>query len=77
MEDSEKRNLLVSSGDRSAKIRTYNYSQGRVTDHRIGLTLYDLQNIINGEINKLVEELKLHYNTQKMKESNQIFLPMT
>ena len=72
-EDSEKRNLLVSSGDRSAKIRTYNYSQGRVTDHRIGLTLYDLQNIINGEITKLVEELKLHYNTQKMKESNQIF----
>ena len=72
-EDSEKRNLLVSSGDRSAKIRTYNYSQGRVTDHRIGLTLYDLQNIINGEINKLVEELKLHYNTQKMKDSNQIF----
>ena len=69
-EDSEKRNLLVSSGDRSAKIRTYNYSQGRVTDHRIGLTLYDLQNIINGEINKLVEELKLHYNTQKMKEFN-------
>ena len=49
-EDSEKRNLLVSSGDRSAKIRTYNYSQGRVTDHRIGLTLYDLQNIINGDI---------------------------
>lgn len=72
-EDSEKRNLLVSSGDRSAKIRTYNYSQGRVTDHRIGLTLYDLQNIINGEISKLVEELKLHYNTQKMKDSNQIF----
>ena len=72
-EDSEKRNLLVSSGDRSAKIRTYNYSQGRVTDHRIGLTLYDLQNIINGEINKLVEELKLHYNTLKMKDSNQIF----
>ena len=72
-EDSEKRNLLVSSGDRSAKIRTYNYSQGRVTDHRIGLTLYDLQNIINGEINKLVEELKLHYNTLKMKDSNQLF----
>ena len=72
-EDSEKRNLLVSSGDRSAKIRTYNYSQGRVTDHRIGLTLYDLQNIINGEINKLVEELKLHYNTQKMKDSKEIF----
>ena len=46
--DSAKRKSMVSSGDRSAKIRTYNYSQGRVTDHRIGLTLYDLSNIING-----------------------------
>ena len=48
-EDSERRSLMVSSGDRSAKIRTYNYPQGRVTDHRINLTLYDLQNIINGD----------------------------
>ena len=54
--DSEKRNSLVSSGDRSAKIRTYNYPQGRVTDHRIGLTLYDLQNIVNGGIDKLLEK---------------------
>jgi peptide chain release factor 1 len=69
--DAEKRNSLVSSGDRSAKIRTYNYSQGRVTDHRIGLTLYDLQNIINGDIQKLVDELKLYQNTQKLKEAGQ------
>jgi peptide chain release factor 1 len=48
--DSAKRNSMVSSGDRSAKIRTYNYPQGRVTDHRINLTLYDLQNIVNGDI---------------------------
>jgi peptide chain release factor 1 len=70
--DSEKRNELVSSGDRSAKIRTYNYPQGRVTDHRIGLTLYDLQNIINGDIVKLVEELKLYQNTQKLKEAGEV-----
>ena len=70
-QDSEKRNSLVSSGDRSAKIRTYNYPQGRVTDHRIGLTLYDLQNIINGDIQKLVDELKLYQNTQKLKEAGE------
>ena len=57
--DSEKRKSMVSSGDRSAKIRTYNYPQGRVTDHRIGLTLYDLQNIINGDIQKLIDEMQL------------------
>ncbi|MDA0773490.1 MAG: peptide chain release factor 1 [Bacteroidetes bacterium] len=70
--DSEKRNELVSSGDRSAKIRTYNYPQGRVTDHRIGLTLYDLQSIINGDIGRLVEELKLYQNTQKLKAAGEI-----
>ena len=70
--DSEKRNSLVSSGDRSAKIRTYNYPQGRVTDHRIGLTLYDLQNIINGDISKLINELQVHQNTQKLKASEEI-----
>ena len=69
-EDSQKRNLMVSSGDRSAKIRTYNYPQGRVTDHRINLTLYDLQNIVNGDIDKLVEELKLHNNIQLMNNDN-------
>lgn len=70
-QDAEKRNSLVSSGDRSAKIRTYNYPQGRVTDHRIGLTLYDLQNIINGDIQKLIDELKLYQNTQKLKEAGE------
>ena len=70
--DAEKRNSLVSSGDRSAKIRTYNYSQGRVTDHRIGLTLYDLQNIINGDIQKLIDELQLYQNTEKLKESGDL-----
>ena len=70
-QDSEKRNSLVSSGDRSAKIRTYNYPQGRVTDHRIGLTLYDLQNIVNGDIQRLIDELKLYQNTQKLKEAGE------
>tara|TARA_B100001029_G_scaffold47576_1_gene37698 strand:+ start:6185 stop:7261 length:1077 start_codon:yes stop_codon:yes gene_type:complete len=70
--DAEKRNSLVSSGDRSAKIRTYNYPQGRVTDHRIGLTLYDLQNIINGDIQQLIDELKLYQNNQILKESGEI-----
>ena len=70
-EDSAKRSAMVSSGDRSAKIRTYNYPQGRVTDHRIGLTLYDLQNIINGDLDKLVDEIQLHYNTEKLKVSGE------
>ncbi|PCJ98447.1 MAG: peptide chain release factor 1 [Flavobacteriaceae bacterium] len=72
-EDAAKRNSQVSSGDRSAKIRTYNYSQGRVTDHRIGLTLYDLQNIINGDIQKIIEELRLVENTEKLKEASEIY----
>ncbi|MGB0357944.1 MAG: peptide chain release factor 1 [Flavobacteriaceae bacterium] len=70
--DSEKRKSMVSSGDRSAKIRTYNYPQGRVTDHRIGLTLYDLQSIINGDIQKLIDEMQLHQNTEKLKFSDEL-----
>ena len=68
--DSEKRKSMVSSGDRSAKIRTYNYSKGRVTEHRIGLTLYDLSNIINGDIQKIISELMLAENTEKLKADN-------
>ena len=68
--DSEKRKSMVSTGDRSAKIRTYNYPQGRVTDHRIGLTLYDLQNVMNGDIQRLLDELMLAENTEKLKDSN-------
>ena len=71
-EDAAKRNSQVSSGDRSAKIRTYNYSQGRVTDHRIGLTLYDLQNIINGDIQRIIDELRLVDNTERLKEASEI-----
>ncbi|MGB5652853.1 MAG: peptide chain release factor 1 [Robiginitalea sp.] len=72
-EDAAKRNSQVSSGDRSAKIRTYNYPQGRVTDHRIGLTLYDLQNIVNGDVQKLIDELMLVHNTEKLKEASETF----
>lgn len=71
-EDAAKRNSQVSSGDRSAKIRTYNYPQGRVTDHRIGLTLYDLSNIMNGDIQKIIDELKLVENTEKLKEASDL-----
>ena len=70
--DSEKRKSMVSSGDRSAKIRTYNYPQGRVTDHRIGLTLYDLTNIINGDIQKVVDELMIVENTHKLKSDSDL-----
>ena len=70
--DSEKRNSLVSSGDRSAKIRTYNYPQGRVTDHRIGVTIYDLNNFINGDIQKIIDEIQLYQNTEKLKESGEV-----
>ena len=72
-EDAAKRNSQVSSGDRSAKIRTYNYPQGRVTDHRIGLTLYDLQNIMNGDIQRIIDELQLVDNTEKLKEASESF----
>ena len=72
-EDAAKRNSQVSSGDRSAKIRTYNYPQGRVTDHRIGLTLYDLTNIIDGDVQKIIDELRLVENTEKLKEASETF----
>jgi|TARA_B100001057_G_scaffold257468_1_gene257675 peptide chain release factor 1 len=65
--DSLKRKSMVSSGDRSAKIRTYNYPQGRVTEHRIGLTLYDLTKIINGDIQKIIDQLMLAENSEILK----------
>ena len=67
-EEGNLRKTMISSGDRSDKIRTYNYPQGRVTDHRIGLTLYSLGEIIDGDINKIIEELKIADNTEKLKE---------
>ena len=72
-EDAAKRKTLVASGDRSAKIRTYNYPQGRVTEHRIGLTMYDLGNIINGDLEKIIEELKLAENAEKLKAAESDF----
>ena len=68
-EISSKRKTMVSSGDRSAKIRTYNYSQGRVTDHRINLTLYNLQSIINGDIQEIIEKLQMAENAERLKDS--------
>ena len=70
--DSLKRKSMVSSGDRSAKIRTYNYPQGRVTEHRIGLTLYDLPKIINGDIQKIIDELMLAENSEILKANNSV-----
>ncbi|MCH7784279.1 MAG: peptide chain release factor 1 [Bacteroidetes bacterium] len=72
-EDAERRGSMVISGDRSAKIRTYNYPQGRVTDHRINLTLYDLSNIIDGDIQRLIDELQLVNNTEKLKNAGETF----
>ena len=71
--DSQKRKSIVSSGDRSAKISTYNYPQGRVTDHRINLTLYDLGNIMDGDIQKIINELQLVRNTEKLQEAGETF----
>ena len=67
---SKQRKTLVSTGDRSAKIRTYNWPQGRVTDHRIGLTSYNLPAVINGEIDEFVEALQVAENAEKMVKQN-------
>lgn len=63
-----KRKTLVSTGDRSAKIRTYNYPQGRVTEHRIGLTMYNLPAIMDGDIQEIIDALQFAENAEKMKE---------
>ena len=64
-----KRKTMVSSGDRSAKIRTYNYPQGRVTDHRINLTLYNLSSIMDGEIQTIIDQLIVAENAERLKEA--------
>src|SRR5690606_26192364 len=63
-----KRKTLVSSGDRSAKVRTYNYPQGRVTEHRIGLTMYNLTAIMDGDIQDIIDALQFAENAEKMKD---------
>ncbi len=68
-EISSKRKTMVSTGDRSAKIRTYNYPQGRVTDHRINLTLYNLPAIIGGDILEVIEQLQMAENAERLKEA--------
>ncbi|RPD40152.1 peptide chain release factor 1 [Chitinophaga barathri] len=67
-----KRKSLVSTGDRSAKIRTYNYPQGRITDHRIGMTVYNMDAFMNGEIEDMVQALQFAENAEKMKTGDQL-----
>jgi len=71
-EQKEARKSLVGSGDRSDKIRTYNYPQNRVTDHRIGLTLYSLDKIMDGEIEPIIEALQMAENAEKMKAGESV-----
>ncbi len=66
-ERAAERKSLVSSGDRSAKIRTYNYSQGRVTDHRINKSMYNLPDYMNGNCQEMIDALKMYENTEKLK----------
>lgn len=68
-EIARKRKTMVSSGDRSAKIRTYNYPQGRITDHRINYTMYNLHAVLNGDIQDLISQLQMAENTERLKES--------
>ncbi len=68
---SSRRKTLVSTGDRSAKIRTYNYPQGRVTDHRINYTVYNLDDVMNGNIQNFIDELRLAENAERMKEGSE------
>jgi peptide chain release factor 1 len=65
------RKAQVGTGDRSERIRTYNYPQGRVTDHRIGLTLYKLDQIMNGDIEEIVDALTTYYRTEMLKSEEQ------
>ena len=67
-ERSDTRKTMVSTGDRSAKIRTYNFPQGRITDHRINLTLYKLQEFLNGNLNEMLEALKLEEQKSQLQE---------
>jgi peptide chain release factor 1 len=67
---SKRRKTMVSTGDRSAKIRTYNYPQGRMTDHRINLTIYNLPSILDGNIQEVLDKLQMAENAELLKESN-------
>ncbi|RLC13343.1 MAG: peptide chain release factor 1 [Deltaproteobacteria bacterium] len=69
---SEERKSQVGTGDRSGRIRTYNFPQGRVTDHRVGLTLYKLENILQGDIDMIIDELTTFYQTQALENAESI-----
>jgi peptide chain release factor 1 len=69
-ERADQRKSLVSTGDRSAKIRTYNYPQGRITDHRISKTIYNLSNFMNGDIQEMIDALIMAENAEKLNEGN-------
>lgn len=66
---SETRKQQVGSGDRSQRIRTYNFPQGRMTDHRIGLTIYNLENILDGDIDTIIDAISTHYQAESLKSS--------
>jgi peptide chain release factor 1 len=66
-EISEKRRTQVGTGERSERIRTYNFPQGRVTDHRIGLTLYRLEGVLEGELDEVIDPLTTHYQAEALK----------
>jgi len=68
---SEERKSQVGTGDRSGRIRTYNFPQGRVTDHRIGLTLYKLENILQGDLAEIIDNLVTYYQTQELQKAEQ------
>lgn len=65
-----RRKTMVSTGDRSAKIRTYNYPQGRITDHRINYTIYNLSAFMDGEIQDVIDNLMVSENAERMKEAD-------
>jgi peptide chain release factor 1 len=67
---SEERRKMVGSGDRSEKIRTYNFPQSRVTDHRIGLSIHQLPTVMEGNLDPLIEPLASHFQAQKMEEQS-------
>jgi peptide chain release factor 1 len=67
---SQERKNQIGSGDRSERIRTYNYPQARVTDHRIGLTLYKLETLLQGELDLVIEPLITHFQTDALKKAH-------
>ena len=66
----EERRTMVGSGDRSERIRTYNFPQGRVTDHRIGLTLYRLEDVLQGELDQVIDPVTTYFQTEALKKAS-------